>query len=58
MTLPVFYFLVFLGAVALWFLLAFAYKGVGRFFKRIFKDSVDAMTTDDPKDTTIHTQEE
>ena len=56
--MPVFYFLVLLGVIALWFLLAFAYKGVGRFFKRIFKDSVDAMTTDDPKDTINHTQKE
>lgn len=56
--MPVFWFLVFIGLIALWFLLAFAYKGVGRFFKQIFKDSVDAMTTDDPKDKTISNTQE
>jgi len=56
--LPAFYFLVLLGAIALWFLLAFAYKRVGRFFKRIFADSVNAMMTEDSKDTIFDTQEE
>lgn len=56
--MPVFYFLVLLSIVVLWFLLAFAYKGVGRFFKQIFMDSVNAMTTDDPKDKITNTQEE
>lgn len=51
--MPVFWFLVILGVIALWFLLAFAYKGVGRFFKSIFKDSYDAMTKEDPKDFNI-----
>lgn len=50
--MPVFWFLIILALIALWFLLAFAYKFVGRFFKRIFNDSCDAMTSDDPKDIT------
>jgi len=51
--MPVFWFLAFLGLIVLWFLLAFAYKAIGRFFKRIFKDSYDAMTSEDPKDISI-----
>jgi hypothetical protein len=51
--MPVFWFLVVLGIIAIWFLLAFAYKGIGRFFKRIFKDSYDAITKKDLKDFTI-----
>ena len=51
--MPVFWFLIVLGVVALWFLLSFAYKGIGRFFKQIFKDSYDAITSNDPKDITI-----
>ena len=52
--MPVFWFLILLGVVALWFLLSFAYKGIGRFFKRIFKDSYHAMTSDDPKDIAMN----
>ena len=51
--MPVFWFLVLLGVIALWFLLAFAYKWIGRFFKSIFKDSYDAIIKDDPKDFNI-----
>lgn len=51
--MPVFWFLVILGVIALWFLLAFTYKGIGRFFKNIFKDSVDAIVKNDPKDFDI-----
>jgi hypothetical protein len=51
--MPVFWFLVVLGIIALWFLLAFSYKGVGRFFKSILRDSVEAIVKDDPKDFTI-----
>lgn len=51
--MPIFWFLVLLALVALWFLLAFAYKAIGRFFKQIFKDSYDAMMSEDPKDISI-----
>ena len=51
--MPVFWFLVILGLIGLWFLLAFSYKGIGRFFKRLFKDSVDAIVKDDLKDFDI-----
>ena len=51
--MPIFWLLVLAGVVALWFLLSFAYKAIGRFFKRIFKDSYDAMTSEDPKDMSI-----
>lgn len=51
--MPIFWFLVLLALVAIWFLLAFAYKAIGRFFKQIFKDSYDAMMSEDPKDISI-----
>lgn len=51
--MPVFWFLVILGVIALWFLLAFTYKGVGRFFKSLLRDSVEAIVKDDPKDFDI-----
>ena len=51
--MPVFWFLVIVALIALWFLLAFSYKGIGRFFKRLFKDSVDAIVKDDLKDFDI-----
>ncbi len=41
--MPAFYLLVFIGVVAVWFLLSFAYKPIGRLFYRIWKDSRDAM---------------
>lgn len=41
--MPAFYLLVFLGIVLLWFLLAFMYKPIGKFFHRIWKDAVDAI---------------
>ena len=45
-----FYILVLLGAVSLWFLLAFMYKPIGKFFHRIWKDSVDAIEEVDNKE--------
>lgn len=40
---PVFIFLVVCATVALWFLLAFLFKPIGRFVYRIFKDAADEM---------------
>lgn len=51
--MPVFWFLVVVGLILLWFFCAFMYKPLGRFFKRIFKDSHDAANKDDPKDFNI-----
>lgn len=48
--MPVFTFLVFIGVIFLWFLLAFLFKPVGRFFYRLFKDVKDEMTTEDKKE--------
>lgn len=45
--MPVFYFLVTLGLILLWFLLAFMFKPVGRFFHRLWDDAVDAIEEDD-----------
>lgn len=44
---PVFIFLVLLGAFALWFLLSFAYKPVGKFFYRLWKKTMNEIGEDD-----------
>lgn len=48
--MPVFYILVFIGAVLLWFLLAFMFKPMGKLGHRIVKDVVDAINEDDEKE--------
>lgn len=45
--MPVFYLLVIIGVVVLWFLLAFMFKPVGRFFHRIYRDAIDEMMEED-----------
>lgn len=42
-----FYVLVLLCLVALWFLLAFMFKPIGKFFHRIWKDVIDAIEDED-----------
>lgn len=44
---PAFLFLVVLGLVALWFLLSFAFRPIGRFICRIWKDAVDEIKKND-----------
>lgn len=44
---PVFVFLVIAATVALWFLLSFAFRPIGRFFYRIWKDAVDEINKND-----------
>lgn len=44
---PVFVFLVILAAVAVWFLLSFAFYPLGRFVYRIWKDAIDEMKRKD-----------
>lgn len=39
--------LVILALVALWFLLSFAFKPVGSFFYRLWKDAKDKISKDD-----------
>ena len=36
---PVFVFLIILAAIALWFLLFFTYRAIGKLFNRIYKNS-------------------
>ena len=48
--MPVFYILVFIGAILLWFLLAFMFKPMGKLGHRIVKDAVDAINEDDEKE--------
>lgn len=42
-----FYILVCIGLVFLWFLLAFLFKPIGRFFCRLWSDAEDAMYDED-----------
>lgn len=48
--MPAFYILVFLGLVALFFLLAFMFRPIGKFFHRIWQDAVDAIEEVDNKE--------
>lgn len=41
--MPVLYFLVILGAIALWFLLSGIFKPLGRFFSKIGEDAIENM---------------
>lgn len=45
--MPVFYILVILGAIALWFLLPFLFKPLGRLFTGLWDDAVNVMTEED-----------
>lgn len=44
---PVFIFLVIAAGVAVWFLLSFAFRPIGRFVYRIWKDAVDEINKND-----------
>lgn len=44
---PVFVFLLILGAVGLWFALAFLYKPFGKLLNRIWRDSVDSINDEE-----------
>ena len=48
--MPAFYILVILGVVLLWFLLAFMFKPIGKFFHRLYQDAVDAIEEVDNKE--------
>lgn len=43
----VFYLLIFLGLIAVWFCLTFAFKPVGKIVKKVVQDTVDVMTDED-----------
>lgn len=43
----VFWFLVVTTLIFLWFLLAFLFRPIGRFFFRLWKDAVDEMNKED-----------
>ncbi len=48
--MPVFFFLVFLGAAVLWLLLSFSYRMIGKLIAGILNDAKEAMKEeDDPK---------
>lgn len=44
---PTFVILVILAAIAIWFLLSFAFRPIGRLFYRIWKDAVDEINKND-----------
>ena len=41
--MPAFYLLAIIGIVLLWFALAFAFKGVGKFSSKFFGDAIDII---------------
>lgn len=47
---PVFWFLVFLGAVLVWFLGSFVFYPLGVYIKGIFDGAVENMNKDEKKD--------
>lgn len=44
---PILIFLVILALIALWFLLSFAFRPIGRIFYRIWKDAVEEINKKD-----------
>ena len=50
--MPAFYILVILATVSLWFLLAFVFKPIGKFFHRLWRDAIDAINEVDDKENT------
>lgn len=48
--MPVFILLMFLAAGLLWLLLSFAFKPLGKFVSRLWKDAKDAMDEEDKEE--------
>ena len=46
----VFYILLFMAVIGLWFLLSFTFPVVGAFLKRIFKDTIEIITSKDKEE--------
>lgn len=44
---PIFWILVILATILLWFLLAFAYKPIGKLFCRIWNDAINEINNTD-----------
>lgn len=47
---PAFWVLAIMALIALWFLLSFAFKPIGSFFYRLWKDARDEINNDDMED--------
>ena len=47
---PAFILIVLIVLVALWFLLSFAFKPLGKLLHSIWKDAIDAMNVEDEKE--------
>lgn len=47
---PAFILLVLLGAVVVWFLLSFAFRPIGRFIYRIWRDVVDSINKEESEE--------
>lgn len=57
MSLPVFIFLLFLGAAVLWLLLSFAFIPLGRFCAKLWQDAKDNMSKEDQQEEIHETKE-
>lgn len=47
---PFFWLLVIIALVLLWFLLSFAYEGIGKIASKLFKDAMDEINKDETKE--------
>lgn len=47
---PIIVLLVIFGAILLWFICAFLFRPIGRFFKRLWKDAMNAMKDKEQKE--------
>lgn len=44
---PALFLIVFIALIALWFLLSFVFRPLGRFIYRIYKDAIDEMNKEE-----------
>lgn len=56
--MPVFVFLVVLGGLLLWLLLAFAFIPVGKIANKLLKDAEEAITYDENNDDYVNDEKE
>jgi hypothetical protein len=47
---PFFWLLVIAALVLIWFLLSFAYEGIGKFASKLFNDAMDEINKDETKE--------
>ncbi len=48
--MPVLYIYIVIGAILLWFLLAFLFKPIGKFFSKLWEDAINEMKEEKNED--------